>query len=306
MLALIHRKAFIGALLFFQDQGPAFREELRPLPVQPAPVHKQVIVPAAGMGAEALLCAPSVQVGAHQAAARVCDAHGPVHETFNFHVGNGILDFSNFRKACFAPHDDARKAQRPVHLDRLAVHAGSLRRKMERRPGELFLQEGNNAEVLHDEGIDRIKPEIGNLCLETVDFFVVKGDVQGAVQLPPRIGCLYRGNLPVFVCIKVIGLDAEGEVFKSDVGRVGPVGVAVAELFDIAGRRKELHAYACRPGSDGTAPATADAGSAAGDSGRGEKSGFLALQIGQTQLSSIASKGVPGAISSSLSPCSGS
>ena len=90
VVAFVDGKVFVGTLPFAQYEGRTFCK-----PFCPATINKHIVIPAAGMGTKALLRAPPVQVGAHQAASRVCNAHCSMHKTFYLHFWHSLLYLGN-------------------------------------------------------------------------------------------------------------------------------------------------------------------------------------------------------------------
>ncbi len=66
-----------------------------------------LVVPAAGVGAGALVRIAPVEVAGKQAAPGVGDAQRAVHEDFQFGIGAFLTDFGNFVERQFAREDDA-------------------------------------------------------------------------------------------------------------------------------------------------------------------------------------------------------
>jgi hypothetical protein len=66
-----------------------------------------LVIPAAGIGATALVRIAVIEVTGKQAAAGIGDAQRAVHENFEFDIRTLLADFGDFLKRQFARQDDA-------------------------------------------------------------------------------------------------------------------------------------------------------------------------------------------------------
>ena len=181
IFALKYRKVFSGPAGFFQNKAAALGDSLG-VGFRQGGVCVNVKVPPACVGTEAALRAAVGQIGAHKAAAGVGDAHRSVDKDLQLHVGNGVLDLSDFGQASLAAKNNAAKAHRLVDFYGLAVYARRLGAKVQRRVWKMLLQYRNDSQILNDKGVYRILFEVIHAVQKGVDVLVVEYYVQGAMQ----------------------------------------------------------------------------------------------------------------------------
>ncbi|EWS63368.1 hypothetical protein Y695_03400 [Hydrogenophaga sp. T4] len=117
-----------------------------------------LVLPAAGVGAGALVGVAAVEVAAQQAATRVGDAQRAVHEDFELDVGAVVADRGHLIKAQLAAQDDAGHALLLPELHRRAVGGVGLHREVDRHLGpeafvHLLAHQHDQAGVGHDERV---------------------------------------------------------------------------------------------------------------------------------------------------------
>ena len=98
MLVFLDRHQLAGALAFLEQPGFLFRSAVAGLHVA-ARVRLggvDLIIPAAGVGAGALVRIAPVEVAGEQAAAGIRDAQRAMHEDFEFDVRAFLTDFGDF------------------------------------------------------------------------------------------------------------------------------------------------------------------------------------------------------------------
>lgn len=107
--------------------------------------------------------------------------------------------------------------------------------------GKFLPQNRKKPEILDDESVNRILPEIIDIPQESVQIMIVKSDVQGAEKLLHRIFFFQLDDTLVLVLIKIVRLYAQGKTLEAYISRIGSVSVGIRELLDIAGRTNKFH-----------------------------------------------------------------
>ena len=120
-----------------------------------------LVVPAASVGARALIGVAAIEVTREQAAARVGDAQRAMHENFEFDVRAFLADFSDFVERKFARENDALHAELLPEAYRSEIDRVGLYREVDSllRPG--FAHHVDEAGVGHDQ---RVRSEGDDRC----------------------------------------------------------------------------------------------------------------------------------------------
>ena len=121
-----------------------------------AVIHVRVfhrVVPAAGVGAHALVGVAVVEVAGEQTAPGVGDAQRAVHEHLQFDVGAGLADLPDLLQGEFAREDDAPYPLRLPEAHAGVVHGVGLHRQVDGHIGPALAHQQDQAGIGHDQGI---------------------------------------------------------------------------------------------------------------------------------------------------------
>jgi len=153
VLVFLDRHEFARTLLFFEQVLDFIFDQFFRLTVGTAIGSTQFVIPAAGIGAAALIRVAVIEVAGEQAAARVGDAQRAVDEDFEFDVGATLADFGDFVERQFTRQDDALDAHLLPETNRGPIHRVGLHRQVDDlfRPG--FAHHVDEAGVGHDQGV---------------------------------------------------------------------------------------------------------------------------------------------------------
>ena len=142
---------------------------------------RQAKLPAADLGAGAPVPVPAGQVTAEPAPPRIGDAHGSVHEGFQFHVCFAANLF-HFRKRKLPGQHHTAGAQvfpgfhgRPVAGVRLGAH-------MQRHAGYDFPGHGPDTQIGDQEGVRPRILQAAQVIRQRVDIFVMGKNIYGDVN----------------------------------------------------------------------------------------------------------------------------
>ncbi len=99
--------------------------------------RQHFVIPAAGIGAAALIRVAMVKVARQQTTAGIGDAQRTMDENFKFHVRALLADFGNLVDGQFARQNHARNPHAVPEAHRRIIHRIGLHRQMNRhlRPG---------------------------------------------------------------------------------------------------------------------------------------------------------------------------
>ena len=111
------------------------------------------VVPAAGIGARALVRVAVIEVARQQATARIGDAQRAMHEYFQFHLRAALADFLDLVERQFARQDHARQAHAVPEFHVGPVDGIRLHRQVHRHLRPLVAHHHDQAGVGHDQRI---------------------------------------------------------------------------------------------------------------------------------------------------------
>ena len=149
VLVFLNRHQFARALLFLEQDFRVAIHELHRL----LGWRMHLVVPAAGIGAGALVGITVVEVAGEQAAAGVGNAQGAMDEDFEFDVRALLADFGDLVERQFARQDDAGEPQLFPETHGRPVHRIRLHRQMDGLLGPGFADHVDQAGVGHDQGV---------------------------------------------------------------------------------------------------------------------------------------------------------
>ncbi len=112
-----------------------------------------VVLPAAGVGAGALVGVAVVEVAGQQAAPGVGDTERAVDEYFKAHVRAALTDFFNLFQRQFARQNDALQPQLLPELHRRPVDRVGLHRQVHRQLRPALAYQHDQPWVRHDQRI---------------------------------------------------------------------------------------------------------------------------------------------------------
>ena len=105
------------------------------------------VIPAAGVGAAALIGFAPVEIAGKQAAARVGDAERAMHEDLQLDVRALLADFGDLVERQFARQDDAGNAELLPEAHRGVIHRVGLHRQMNRHRRPVVAHQRDEAGV---------------------------------------------------------------------------------------------------------------------------------------------------------------
>ena len=115
VLVFVDRHQLAGPLFFLEQPAAGVRRGLVPASVDVAGgillAGMEPVVPAARVGAAALVRVAMVEVAREQAAARIGDAQRAMDEDFELDVGALLADFGDLVERQLARQDDSRNAE---------------------------------------------------------------------------------------------------------------------------------------------------------------------------------------------------
>ena len=197
------------------------------------------VLPAAGVGAHALVGVAVVEVAGEQAAAGVGDAQGTMHEDFQLDVRAAFADFADFVQREFAREDDAADAVFCPEFDAGPVHAVRLHGEVDGHVGEGVLDQHDEAGIGHDAGVRPRFERRAEVADGGLQFVVVRHGVHGEVELLAQRVCLVDAGLQVFV-VELVAAHAQGVTRRARIDGIRAVGKGVAHGFQGAGRGEEF------------------------------------------------------------------
>ena len=112
-----------------------------------------LVVPAAGVGAGALVGIPVVHVAREQAATGVGHTQGAVYEDFQLHVRHPVPDLANLIQCQFPGEDDPADALSAPEFYGSPVYRVGLYREMDGLVWPFFPHQHDQAGIRHDQGI---------------------------------------------------------------------------------------------------------------------------------------------------------
>ncbi len=193
-----------------------------------------LVIPAAGIGAGALVRIAVVEVAGQQAASGIGDAQRAVDEYFEFDVRALLAYLFDLVQRQFARQDHARQAERFPEFHRRVVDGVGLHRKMDRHFRPAFAHHRDQAGVGHDQrvrlhGDDRLHVRHVGLHLG-----VVRHQVAGDEQFLAQCVCFLNADAQLFQFEFVVAR-TQRVARLSGVHRIRAEGVGGAHLVEGAG-----------------------------------------------------------------------
>ena len=208
-------------------------------------VHGRVmrlVVPAAGVGAGALVGVAAVEVARQQAAARVGDAQRAVHKHFQLHVGAFLADLLDLVQAQLARQDDARDAHLLPELHGGVVGGVGLHGQVNFLLGPLFLDHHDEAGVGHDHGVGLHGDDGLDVSDIGAHLVVVRDQIAGQEEL--LAACMGLGNaLADLLQAEFVVARAQAVARLAGVDGVGTKVVGGAHLVERAGRQQQFGGF---------------------------------------------------------------
>ena len=141
------------------------------------------VVPAAGVGAGALVGVAVVHVAGQQAAAGVGHAQGAVYKHFQFHRRNLFADFADFFQAQFPGQDHAADALAVPEFHGGPVNGVGLHRQVNGLVRPFLSYQHDQAGVRHDQGVGFLFNDRLQVSQVAAHLVVVGGNVGNQVEL---------------------------------------------------------------------------------------------------------------------------
>ncbi len=202
-----------------------------------------LVVPAAGIGATALVGIAMVEVAREQAAPRVGNAQRAVHEDFELGVRAFLADLRDFVEREFARQDHAADAGAAPELHRRVVHRVGLHRQVDGHLGPAFADHQHQAGIGHDQRIGLERHHRRHVLEIGLELGVVRQDV--ADQVEPAAARL-RGFDPggeVVERAEIVVAHAQAVTRLAGVDRVGTEVQRRARHQERTGRGQQLGCF---------------------------------------------------------------
>ena len=198
-----------------------------------------VVLPAAGVGAGALVRVALVDIAREQAATGVGHAQRAVNEDLYLHIWHLIADLFNLFQRQLAREDHAGQAHLLPEFHRRPVHGVSLHRKVDRHFREVLTHQHNQPWIGHNQ---RIRPHFHHRFQVTDKGFqlgVVRCNVDHDIKLfPQRVGFI-DAELKIFV-VEFVVAHTQGITRLARINSICAISESVTHIFQRSRRGKEF------------------------------------------------------------------
>ena len=195
-----------------------------------------VVLPAAGIGAGALVGIPVIHIAGQQAPARVGDAQGPVDEDLDLHIGALVANLADFLQGQLPGENHPLDALLAPEFHRCVVDGVGLHRQVDRHLGPLVPHQHDESRVRHDQGVrfhvnHRFHvPQIG------FHLVVVGGDITGDVELLALGVGLRHGVGHDVEVVELVVAHPKAIAGLAGVDGIGAIGKGIAHVSGCPGR----------------------------------------------------------------------
>ena len=197
----------------------------------------QIVLPAAGLCACAMVGIAPGQVLRDQAAARIGNAHCAVDKGLNFEFLRRFrADFCNFLQAEFPGKHNAFSAKiRPEICCRMVENTG-LGADVQRYARRILLCQRNHAHIRNNQRIRASILKPLQICWKLLQVFVRGNNVDRDIALHAACMGISNGAPQRFV-IKICSGGTHAEAFPSHIDCIRAVGNRKTHFIKITGRR---------------------------------------------------------------------
>ncbi len=198
-----------------------------------------LVLPAAGVGAGALIGVTLVDVAGEQAAAGVGHAQRPVDEDFQFHLRHLHADLLDLVERQLAGEDGTGQSHLMPELHRGPVDRVGLHREVDRHVGEGFAHHHDEAGVGHDECIRLHIHHGAHVADEGLELGVVGLDVGHHIELLAEGMGLVDAELQILV-IEFVVAYPQAVARLARIDGVCAIGIGVAHVLEGPGRGEQF------------------------------------------------------------------
>ena len=142
----------------------------------------QLVIPAAGIGATALIRIAPVEVAGEQAAPGIGDTQGTMNEYFKFNIRTLLANLGDFIQREFAREDDAGDTELLPEAHGGKIDGIGLHRKMDRHLRPVLAHQINQAGVGHDQRVRLQGDHRGHVGQISLDLDVMRQNVAHQIK----------------------------------------------------------------------------------------------------------------------------
>ncbi|MND71125.1 hypothetical protein D3C80_626450 [compost metagenome] len=199
----------------------------------------RLVLPAAGVGAGALVRIAFVDIAGQQAAAGVGHAQRTVDEDFQFHLRHLGADFGDLFQRQFTRQDHPRQAHLLPEFYRRPVYRICLHRQVDIHLREGFTHHHDQAGIGHDQRVRAHVDHGFKIAQEGFQLGIVRGDIHYHVEaFSQRMG--FVNSLRQILVVEFIVTYPQAVTRLACINRVGAIGKGVTHVFQRAGWGEEF------------------------------------------------------------------
>ncbi len=199
-----------------------------------------LVLPAAGIGAGALVGVAVIHVARQQAAAGIGNAQRAVNEDFQFHLRDPLADFFNLVQRQLAGQNDPAYAVLIPELYRRPVDRVGLHRKMNWQIGPALAHQHHQAGIGHNQGVGAEFDNGLQVANVAAHLVIVRRHIRGQIKLFAQCMGLVDARGQGFQVFELVVAHPQAVAGLACVDRVGAIGKGVTHIAQAASGGKQF------------------------------------------------------------------